>query len=138
MLNRWLRIGAFFLAGAAPQLQSMPLAAAAPYSAGEMLSECQGLLSTAQKTADPEAIELDNTFSTGNCWGAFLSIQQLLTIKLAGARNPMFNACLPEDTTLVQIIQTFDAHARKHPERLSEPFTIVAAGALQDSFHCPK
>jgi hypothetical protein len=134
--NRLLRTGAILFAGALLQLASLQAAAAEQYSAEEMLSECQSLLSSAKKTADPDAIELDNTFSTGSCWGAFLTIQQLVTIKMAGAKSTMFRVCVPEDTTLVQIIQIFDVYARRHPERQSEPFTIVAIAALHDAFRC--
>ncbi len=136
MLNRWLRIGAYFIAGALLQLPLIREAAAEPYSAEEMLTECQSLLSSAKKTEDPDAIELDNTFATGSCWGAFLSIQQLVTIKKAGAKNMVFRVCVPEDTTLVQIIQIFDVYARHHTERKNEPFTIVAVAALHDAFRC--
>jgi len=114
----------------------MQAAAAGPYSAEEMLSECRQLLATAKRAADPDALELDNTFSTGTCWGAFMSIQQLATLKMAGAKNPMFRVCVPEETTLVQIIQIFDAYARHHPERQDEPFTIVALAALHQAFRC--
>ncbi|MGO9173824.1 MAG: Rap1a/Tai family immunity protein [Rhodomicrobium sp.] len=136
MLNRWLRIGAFLLAGALLQVPLVHEAVAGAYSAEEMLSECQALLSSAKTTPDPDAVELDNTFSTGSCWGAFLSIQQLVTIKKAGAKHPMFRVCVPEDATLVQIIQLFDVYARNHPERQSEPFTIVAVAALHEAYRC--
>jgi hypothetical protein len=135
-LNRWLRIGAAVIAVAAMQLLPVQEAAAEPYSAADMLSECQALVSSAKATSDPDAIELDNSFSTGSCWGAFLSIQQLVTIKQAGARNPMFRVCVPEDTTLVQIIKIFESFARRHPERDSEPFTIVAIAGLHEAFRC--
>jgi hypothetical protein len=135
-LNRWLRIGAAVIAVAAIQLFPVQEAAAEPYSAGDMLSECQALLSSARATSDPDAIELDNSFSTGSCWGAFLSIQQLVTVKQAGARATMFRVCLPEDTKLVQIIKIFDSFARRHPERESEPFTIVAIAGLHEAFRC--
>ncbi len=136
MLNRWLRIAALFLAGAALQPLLAQGAAAAPYSAEDMLSECEQLLSTARTAAGLDALELGNTFSTGNCWGAFLSIQQLATLKLAGARKPIFRVCVPEETSLVQIIQIFDAYARRHPEREDEPFTIVALASLREAFRC--
>ena len=94
MLNWWQRIAAFLLACAAFQLLLAGCAAAGPYTAEEMLSECQALLNTAKTTADPDAVELENTFSTGACWGAFLSIQQLITLKMdeSGARCSAF-AC---------------------------------------------
>lgn len=136
MLNGWLRIAAFVLAGAAMQPLFVQGAAAAPYSAEEMLSECEQLLSTASTAADPDALELDNTFSTGTCWGAFLSIQQLATLKTAGAKSSIFRVCIPEETTLVQIIQIFDAYARRHTERKDEPFTVVALASLHEAFRC--
>jgi hypothetical protein len=136
MLNRWLRIGAAVIAIAAMQLFPVQEAIAEPYSAADMLSECQVLLSSAKTTSDPEAIELDNSFSTGSCWGAFLSIQQLVTIKQAGATAPMFRVCVPEDTKLIQIIEIFNSFARRHPERESEPFTIVAIAGLHEAFRC--
>ncbi|MGO9544134.1 MAG: Rap1a/Tai family immunity protein [Rhodomicrobium sp.] len=138
IVNRWLRIGMLAVAGAMVQLPVTRQAAAEPYSAEEMLSECQALLSTAKATADPDAIELDNTFSTGNCWGAFLSIQQLATVKSAGAKSPAFRVCVPEDTTLIQVIQIFDAYCRQHPERQAEPFTIVAFSALREAYRCKR
>lgn len=136
MLRRWLRISVFLVAGAALQLALEHRAVAEPLSAEEMLTDCQALLSTAKTTTDPEAVELGNTFATGACWGAFLSIQQLVTVKIAGAKNPAFRVCVPEDTALVQLIQLFDAYARRHPERRREPFTIVAIAALHEAFRC--
>jgi hypothetical protein len=134
--DRWLRIGAAVFVVAAMQLFPVQEAAAGPYSAGDMLSECQALLASAKVTSDPDAIELDNSFSTGSCWGAFLSIQQLVTVKQAGARDPIFRVCVPEDTALVQIIKIFASFARRHPERESEPFTIVAIAGLHEAFRC--
>ena len=136
MLNRWLRSGAVMLAVAAAQLPLAPGSAAEPYSAGDMLAECQSLLASAKATPGTDEIELDNSFSTGNCWGAFLSIQQLLTVKISGNRKPMFGVCLPEDSRLVQIIQIYASFAKQHPERESEPFTIVAIAALHQFFRC--
>jgi Rap1a immunity proteins len=135
-LNRWLRIGAAVFAVAAMQRLPVHEAAAEPYSAADMLSECQTLLSSAKTTSDPDAIELDNSFSTGSCWGAFLSIQQLVTVRQAGARSPIFQVCVPEDTKLVQIIEIFGSFARRHPERDGEPFTIVAIAGLHEKFRC--
>ena len=136
MLKWWQRIAAFLLACATFQLVVATLAAAEPYSAGDMLSECRALLATAKATADPNSVELENTFSTGACWGAFLSIQQFISLKTAGGNGPMFHTCVPEETTLVQLIQVFDTYARQHPERDSEPFAIVALSALHESFQC--
>ncbi len=132
-LNRWLLAGVFC---AVLQISLMQGAAAEPYTAEDMRSECEAVLSSARSTADPDSVELDNTFSTGTCWGAFLSIQQIVTVRMSGAKRTMFRVCLPEDMTLVKIIQIFDAYMRRHPERQDEPFTIVAIGSLSESYRC--
>jgi hypothetical protein len=136
MLNWWQRIAALFLAFAALQLSLACGASAEPYTAEEMASECQALLASAKATADPDAVELENTFSTGACWGAFLSIQQFVTLKVDGARSPMSRACVPEDITLVQFIQLFGSYTKAHPERDGEPFTVVALAAIREAFRC--
>ncbi len=136
MLNWWQRIAALFLTYAVVQLLLASGAVAMPYTAEEMLSDCQALLGTAKTASDPDAIELENSFATGACWGAFLGIQQVATMKLEGAQNPVFQACVHEDTTLIQLIRLFDGYARAHPERDAEPFTIVALAALHDTFPC--
>jgi len=138
MLKRWLLNAAFVLVIALLQPLLLREAAAQAYSAEEMLSQCQELLATAKGAADPDSIELDNTFATGTCWGAFLSIQQLATVKIAGTNNPLFRVCVPENTTLVRFIQLFDIYARRHPEREAEPFTIVALASLHEAFRCRK
>jgi Rap1a immunity proteins len=106
------------------------------YSAADMLSRCQELLASAKRTADPDAVEMDNSFSTGSCWGAFLSIQQLVTLKKKGARKTLLRVCVPENVTLIQFIQVYDLYARRHPERENEPFTIVALSAAGEAFPC--
>jgi hypothetical protein len=136
MLNRWQCVAALFLAFAAFQLPLACGVSAEPYTAEEMAVECQALLASAKTTADPDAVELENTFSTGACWGAFLSIQQFVTLKVDGAKSPMFRACVPEDVTLVQFIQLFGGYAKAHPERDGEPFTVVALAAIQEAFRC--
>ena len=136
MRNQWRWIAGIFLACAAFELLGAAGAGAAPYSTGEMISECKAVLATAKATGDPDSVELENTFSTGACWGAFLSIQQFVTLKAEGAESPVFHACVPEETTLVQLIQVFDAYARRHPERDGEPFTVAALAALREAFPC--
>jgi hypothetical protein len=136
MLYWWQRIAAFSLACAAFQLLLTGGVLAGPYTAEEMASECQALLASAKATGDPDAVELENTFSTGACWGAFLSIQQFVTLKADGAKNPMFQACVPGDVTLVQLIQLFASFAKAHPSRDGEPFTVVALAAIRETFQC--
>jgi hypothetical protein len=136
MFYWWQRIAAFSLACAAFQLLLACGVLAEPYTAEEMASECRALLASAKATADPDAVELENTFSTGACWGAFLSIQQFVTLKADAAKNPMFDACVPVDVTLVQLIKLFASYAKAHPVRDGEPFTVVALAAIRETFQC--
>ena len=135
-VTRWLRAGAFLLAGAALLLPLSGPALAEPATAGEMAEQCSAVLSSAKAAADPDALELDNTFAAGTCWGAFLAVQQFATLKISGSRRMMFRVCLPEDTKTIQLILVFDAYLRKHPERQEEPFTIVAMGSFYQAFPC--
>ena len=48
----------------------------------------------------------------------------------------MFGICVPEDITLVQLIQLFDGYGKAHPGRESEPYTVVALSALRETFRC--
>lgn len=136
MLYWWQRGAALFMAFAAFLLLYASGALAEPYTAEEMASECRALLASAKETADAEAVELENTFSTGACWGAFLSIQQFVTLKAEGAKKPVFQACVPGDVTLVQLIELFASYTKAHPERDGEPFTVVALAAIRGAFQC--
>ncbi len=113
-----------------------PRVSAEPYLTSDMLSDCEAIAKQAKSKAKSDEVELDNTFQTGTCWGAFLSIQQLITLKEAGAGSPIFHVCAPEELTLVQIIHVFDAYNRRHPKQASEAYTIVALNALRDAFPC--
>ena len=105
-------------------------------SAGEMLSNCQGILDSARTAKNPDELDLENTFATGTCWGAFLSVQQFIVTRLEGEKNPLLQICAPPETTLVQIIQIFDLFVRSNPERQAEPFTKVAIAALRSAYPC--
>jgi len=135
-LIRWLRAGVIVFASAALQLPLSRPALADLATASEMAEECESVLSSAKAASDPDALELDNNFSAGTCWGAFLSIQQLASVQISGKKQTMFHVCLPEDTKLIQLIQVFDAYLKRHPERQEEPFTIVAMGSFYEAFRC--
>ena len=39
------------------------------YTTKEMLSDCESIVSAVKSTDAPDQVELENTFSTGHCWG---------------------------------------------------------------------
>ncbi len=106
------------------------------YSAGEMMSDCSAIVQTAQSSGNPDELELDSTFASGTCWGAFLSLQQVAVTKMEGGKNTLLNLCVPRQTTLLQIIQVFYLFAQSNPKRSEEPFTKVAIAALRSAFPC--
>jgi len=133
--NMQRRIG-MLVACASVLLSSSTLLAQDKYSAAEMQADCQAIINTAKASGDSEELEFENTFASGTCWGAFLSIQQIIVTKQEGKKNTILHVCVPEDTTLLQIIQVFDVFVRTNANRQEEPFTKVAIAALRSAFPC--
>ena len=106
------------------------------FSAGEMLSNCQAIEDSAKTAKNLDELELDNSFASGTCWGAFLSIQQFIVTKVEGGKTGILQICTPPEITLVQIIQIFDLFVRSNPKRQDEPFTKVAIAALRSAYPC--
>jgi len=106
------------------------------YTAADMLADCKSILSVTKPGANPDELELEDTFATGNCWGAFLTVQQLLITRLEADKHPLMRVCVPEGVSLTQLIQIFERFTRLHPERQTEPFTTVAVAALRSGFPC--
>jgi hypothetical protein len=134
-LNAWQYAGVLLSGVLYLQLFSAT-SAEAKYSTEEMLSDCQSIVSAVKSTDDPDNVELENTFSTGNCWGAFSSLQQILVIRAQGLKRPLMGVCVPEEATLLKLIKQFHSYARRHPERLQEPFITVAVAALGTAYPC--
>ena len=105
-------------------------------SAADMLSNCQAILDSAKATKNQDELELDNTFTSGTCWGAFLSVQQFIVTKVEGGKSTILQTCVPPEASLVQVIQIFDLFVRSNPKRQDEPFTKVAIAALRSAFPC--
>lgn len=106
------------------------------YSAGEMLSDCQEIIDSVKVSKNPDDLDLENTFASGRCWGAFLSIQQLIVTKIEGENHSLLRICAPPETTSLQIIQVFVLFMRANARRQEEPFTKVALAALRSAFPC--
>ncbi|ADP71569.1 hypothetical protein Rvan_2345 [Rhodomicrobium vannielii ATCC 17100] len=106
------------------------------YTAADMLADCKPILRLAKPGSNPDELELEDTFATGNCWGAFLTVQQLLITRLETDRDPLLQVCVPEGVSLLHLIQIFDRFARLNPARQTEPFTTVAMAALRSGFPC--
>ncbi|MBT3070210.1 hypothetical protein KKP04_04920 [Rhodomicrobium sp. Az07] len=106
------------------------------YTTADMLADCNSILRLAKPGANPDELELEDTFTTGHCWGAFHTVQQLLITRLETDNDPLLRICVPEGVSLLQLIQIFDRYARLNPDSQTEPFTAVAMAALRSGFPC--
>ena len=136
MMNEKRRWISPLLAGAVLLASLSALRAEDKFPAGGMLSSCRPILDSAKTAKNLDELELDNTFTSGTCWGAFLSIQQFVVTRVEGGKNTMLQTCVPPEITLVQIVQVFDLFVRSNPKRQDEPFTKVAIAALRSAFPC--
>jgi hypothetical protein len=101
-------------------------------STQEMLSLCKPIVNGEKKD---DHISFLRSFSTGTCWGAFMSIQS--SIRLTDEFNiPLLKVCAPEKSTLSQLVFIYTSYAEKHPERFHEDYLFVALDSLSDAFPC--
>jgi len=136
MIDRVARRASALLAGIVLLFSFSALHAEERYSAGEILSDCQAILESSKSSGNAEELELDNTFATGQCWGAFLSLQQIIVTKKEGGKNNLLQICAPRNATLLQLIQVFYVFVHSNPRRQDEPFTKVALAAFRTAFPC--
>jgi hypothetical protein len=103
-------------------------------STQEMLSACRDI----PKAEIPNAktVRLPQNFNTGMCWGAFAVLEN--GCMLIVDNKPFLGVCLPTESTRTQLISVFVNYAEKNPQRLHEPFFIIAIDSLREAFKCPK
>jgi hypothetical protein len=124
-----------------PLLLVIGFVCAAPFafsqSAEEMASNCKGIVD-AKIVNDQIAVPSD--FQSGVCWGAFGTIQTIVTIvpRSFPQNGPLFEVCLPHEGTRSQLIRIFMAYTERHPERLHEDYFFIATTALKQAFPCGK
>jgi hypothetical protein len=99
----------------------------------EMVSACKAI-SAAQVTH--EHVSLPQDFASGVCWGAFATIQTVMTIVDPNTSKPFFPACVPSGTTRTQLIQVFLVYAQAHPEEYQKDYFIVAVTSMHKAFPC--
>ena len=69
------------------------------------------------------------------CFGFINAIQQLSAVTVEG--RTLTNLCLPEKSTLAQLVRVVVAYGQRHPEKLSEGnAAIFVINALADAFPC--
>lgn len=104
-------------------------------SALEMASWCKPIVDAKQLGEDRIFLK-EKTFETGKCWGAFLSLQEIITWEMPDERYPIIGVCAPPESTLSQIIHIFTHYVENNPRRAHESYVGVAISSLHDAFPC--
>jgi uncharacterized protein (DUF849 family) len=73
-------------------------------TAEEMLSSCRPI---AQAKMSDGKISLPRDFDSGVCWGAFATLDFMLTTVDSQTNKPMFQVCVPLNRTRPQLIAVF-------------------------------
>ena len=108
-------------------------------TAEEMLSRCRQI---AQSPVRDQPIEIPQTTDAAMCWGAFVSLQEVVqwvdTVHSKTPLVPMLQACVPEGSTRSQLIAIFVDYVERNPKYRSDAFAFVAVKALRATFPCGK
>ena len=74
-------------------------------------------------------------FNSGYCWGAFTSLQSAATAR--DERNhALLGACVPADTTRMQLIGAFTRYADEHADLAQKDYFTTALAALREAWPC--
>jgi len=104
-------------------------------TAEEMVSYCKPV---SEASIQDDVVNFPRTFETGECWGAFGTLQDAVRATLSEGKNatPTLLVCAPPESTRTQFVAIFMEYAKKNPQRLHESFFFVAFSALHEAFPC--
>jgi hypothetical protein len=108
--------------------------AAAIEDAQELANYCQAL-EHGTKGAGRE-IYIPRTREALTCWGYMQAMQDLLVLSDEDGHRIM-GACPPEQTSTLQLIQSFGRYARAHRSELRGNAVIVVFRAFREVYPCP-
>jgi hypothetical protein len=98
----------------------------------EMLSACKRM---AEAEVQGDMVAIPQDFRSGVCWGAFITLQDLI-VKAHPGGQPIFRVCAPPASTRTQLIAVFVDYAKRNPRRLHEDFFEVSLDSLRAVFPC--
>jgi hypothetical protein len=105
-------------------------------SAEELLSACNPI---ADAKVSGEQIQFVHDFSTGECWGAFGTLQRVSRYYSEAPNSPLLRmGCARPESTRSELIAVFVEYVRRHPERRHDDFVDVTLAALQVAYPCGK
>lgn len=102
----------------------------------ELLRQCEALVRGAVIRRDQ--VTLPRGRSAAECWFYMAAVQDLTaTVEVEGGPS-VLGACLPPETTRMDIIWAFVRYARTHRNQLAERVTAILIPALVKKFPCEK
>jgi hypothetical protein len=69
------------------------------------------------------------------CWGYMQALQDIVALTDEAGR-PILGSCPPEDTATLDLLRSFLAHGRSHPEALKGNAAVAVITALQSTYPC--
>ena len=108
-------------------------AAAAVENARELAGYCQSLERGAEGTK--RQIYIPRTREALTCWGYMQAMQDLLVLADEDGHRIM-GACPPEQTTTLQLIQSFVRYAHAHRSELQGNAVVTVFRALREAYPC--
>lgn len=113
---------------------TLPCAPASALTAEEMRQNCKVIENLESLTSDKET-SFAIIDQAGRCMGAFDAMLGYSSI-LQNAVQTGARYCLPENATVMQIIQVFMRHVEKHQSTAHNHFTTEAWLAFRTAFPC--
>lgn len=124
MIGRVIVIGVWLV------LCSVPARA---QTAAEMLRACE--IAQRGMHVDGTQVMLPPGADVNQCWGFMEAVQEYSTLADQDGKR-LLGACPPDDGRVTDILRTFVAYARAHPETWQSPAAAVAFTAMVDAFPC--
>jgi hypothetical protein len=107
--------------------------AAAVENAHELAGYCQNLERGAKSAG--RHIYIPHTQEALTCWG-YMQAMQDLSVLADEEGHRIMGACPPEQTTTLQLIQSFVRYARAHRSELQGNAVVAVFRALREAYPC--
>lgn len=105
------------------------------YTSAELRSECKELVSSLKMEGN--LATFSDSRQTAHCWAFIRAVQQLSKLKWDSEDHHALHVCVPEETTLTQIIQQYMDFTERHRELEEEHAAIAVVFSLQEQWGCP-
>lgn len=103
---------------------------------GQLLDQCSALERGAVVSGD--TVRLPRGEAAASCWVYMAAVQDMgATVEREGGPS-VIGACVPPETTRLQIVQAFTRYARARRDALDLRATALIIPALIEAFPCPE